>query len=47
VLGVGYKINKRVRLDFGYTRRQVESAGFQRDRDFDQNIFDVALKLHP
>ncbi len=45
--GLGYKVNKRVRLDGAYTFRSQESSGADRDRDFDQNIVSLTLRVFP
>jgi hypothetical protein len=53
-LGVGYKLNPNARIEAGFTRRTIESSGFDaelssdgRARDLDQNILGVTLRLFP
>jgi hypothetical protein len=57
-VGVGYKFNKRVRLDASYTFRNFDSSGRDGDREaisptssiprsFDQNILGLNLRLFP
>ncbi len=45
--GLGYKLNKHARLNAGYTFRTQDSSGANRDRDFDQNILSVELRVYP
>jgi hypothetical protein len=45
--GLGYKLNPNARAELAYTFRTQESSGANRDRDFDQNIIALALKLYP
>ena len=45
--GLGYKLNRRARLDLSYMMRTQDSGGALADRDFDQNILSAALVLYP
>lgn len=45
--GLGYKLNKNARVDASYVFRTQDSSGVNADRDFDQNIVRVELRLFP
>lgn len=46
-LGLGYRINRNLRFDFGYTLRNQSSSGLSADRDIDQNILSAGLRIFP
>jgi hypothetical protein len=46
-IGLGYKLNRRARLDLSYMMRTQDSSGLQSERDFDQNILSAALVIYP
>jgi hypothetical protein len=46
-LGAGYKLNKHARIDAGYRLHSQDSSGLDADRNLDQNIFSISLKLFP
>jgi hypothetical protein len=49
-IGLAYKLNKRVHLDFSYRLHNQESSGAQADPNrlsFDQNIIAAGLKVYP
>jgi hypothetical protein len=46
-IGLGYKLNRRARLDLSYMMRTQDSSGLQAERDFDQNILSAALVIYP
>lgn len=45
--GAGYKLNKHARLDVSYRLHSQDSSGLDADRDLDQNIFSIGIKLYP
>jgi hypothetical protein len=47
VVGAGYKLNKHARVDASYRLHSQDSSGIDADRDLDQNIFSISLKLFP
>jgi hypothetical protein len=47
-LGVGYKLNRNLRLEAAYTlHNQKEDYSTGANRKFDQNIFSIGLKYYP
>ncbi len=45
--GLGFKLNRNARINATYTFRTQDSSGADSDRDFDQNIFSVELRIYP
>lgn len=46
-LGLGFRINRNLRLDIGYALRSQSSSGLSADRDIDQNILSAGLRIFP
>jgi hypothetical protein len=46
-LGVAYKMNKRARLEAGYRFHTQDSSGANADRDIDQNVFSIGIRIFP
>jgi hypothetical protein len=45
--GLGYKMNRHMRLDFTYSRYDQSSSGVARGNDVEQNILAVGLRFFP
>jgi hypothetical protein len=45
--GVSYKLNKRAHLTGGYRFHTRDSSGGAADRDLDQNVFSIGIRLFP
>ncbi len=46
-VGLAYKLNRNARIEAGYRFRTQESNGAAADRDFDQNVFSIGLRVYP
>lgn len=46
-IGVAYKMNKRARLEAGFRRHTQDSSGLNADRDPDQNVFSIGIRIFP
>ncbi len=45
--GIAYKLNKRARLEAGYRFRSQSSTGIDRDRDLEQHVVSIGLRIYP
>jgi hypothetical protein len=45
--GVAYKMNKNAHLEAGYRLHTRESSGTFADRDLDQNVFSIGIRIFP
>ena len=45
--GIAYKLNKRARLEASYRFHSQSSTGIDRDRDLEQHVVSVGLRIYP